>query len=366
MPIFPAFTGPPGCNGNGTPPCYGLNGGNTSAPLSVAYFNSYHDHYRFYDAPRLGLTWRPTNDVSWRLAIGGAIAPVNLEDSNLRAGSSPPSPVGSPPTYYTVYKSDPNLYPESAFGYDLGADRRLPGKDLLFSADLYYTNLFGLFNTVTQQTGFYNGLPLIATIHTNIANSRYEGVELAVRKNPSLGFNWQINGALMRAYAYNLPPHFYDTPVIKTVGGPTTWMPFTNNLAVIAGKNFNDGYFNGGPGNGTEASPYSEGYAEVSYRTTHNGLLLFGANYYGSGNNYFRPAFFVLTASARREIFPNWILEAAAHNVGDLYNGLLQASYFPTKDGNGVPVALINKQLGLSPGGVIGPRTLSLTLTRTF
>jgi hypothetical protein len=366
MSVTAAFSGSAdgSCSAFNTPPCYGLNGGNLSNPFAQAYLNSFGDHYKYYDAPRVGLAWRPTPDVSWRFAVGGAIAPLNLEYANI-FGSLPTPNNPSNPQYYSIVSRDPKLHPETAFGYDLGMDRQLPGRDLLFSGDVYFTNLFGLFNTVTRPEGTFAGKPLVNTIYTNIASSRYEGVELAVRKSPALGFNWQLNGALMRAYAYNLPPHFYDTPTFDSMGNET-WIPFTSNLSVIPGKNFNDGYFNGGPGDGSESSPYSEGYAEVSYRTPQSGLLLFGANYYGPNNDYFRKAFFVLTASARREIFPHWTVEASAFNLGNLYNGLLQASFFQTKDGNGVPVALANKTLGLAPGGVVGPRTLKLTLTRTF
>lgn len=341
----------------------GILFGQNGDPAVQKYYNSFADHYKNYDAPRLGLTWRPTPDVSWRFALGGAIAPINLEYNNIFGGiPSPNNPAN--PTYYTTFLRDPNLHPETAFGYDLGIDRRLPGQNLLFSGDVYLTNLFGLFNSVTQADGTFAGKPLIAQLYTNIADSRYEGLELAVRKNPALGFNWQLDGALMRAYSYNLPPHFYDTPTI--VNGHVVWVPFTQNLSVIADHNFNNGYFNGGPGDGTEASPYSQGYAEVSYRSTHNGLLLFGATYYGPNNDYFRPAFFVLNASARRNILPYTSLEASVDNIGNLYNGLLQASYFQTKDGNGIPVTLVNHTLGLAPGGVVGPRTLKMTLTRSF
>lgn len=352
-------------NASGSPPGCGTNDGCFNNPYVQAYYNSFTDHYRYYDAPRLGLTWRPTGDISWRFAVGGAIAPINLEYSNLGPGIPQPNNPSNP-SYYTETSGDPNLHPETAFGYDLGMDKLLPNKDILVSGDAYFTNLYGLFDTVTRFDGTFAGKPLIATLYTNINNSRYEGVELAVRKSPALGFNWQINGALMRAYAYNLPPHFYDTPTIDPTTGKVTWIPFTSNLSVIPGKNFNNGYFNGGPGDGTEASPYSEGYAEVSYRTLRDGLLRLGATYYGPNNSYFRPAFFVLSASAHREILPHTSLEASVDNLGNLYNGLLQASYFETKDGPGVPIALANHELGLSPGGVVGPRTLKFTLTRSF
>ncbi len=235
------------------------------------------DATRTLQAPRLGVAWRPFPDLAWRLGAGASVAPpyINLLSS---LGSQPIANTNGSATGYLQNANGGQVRPETAFGYDLGLDRRFGY--LTFSGDVYLTNLRDLFLTQTVQNGSYtpptgpnagNTEPLYVTQTENLARARFEGVELSVRRAPPTGFGFLAQGSLQRAYPYALPPDFH-----ATAAGP-----LTANLAVLPGVNFQPS----GPGyNGLSYGrvPYAQGYGEVSARTGGGALYRLGLTYYGA------------------------------------------------------------------------------------
>ena len=302
-----------------------------------------------YDAPRLALGLRPDRDTSVRAAVGYSIAPPYIQ---LLTNKSAAQPDRTPPTLFSTTGNAGDIAPETSFGFDFGADRQIAGNVLSF--DAYQTTLRNQFLSTTALTGTYaaapgnpygavGSYPLFTTQTRNLGHSRYEGVELAVHHTPVRGAGYRIQGYLQRAYAYDLPPGFYDTASGKN----------TANLGIFANENFQtmgQGY------NGLSQSrvPYSGGYAEVNYRLRSDAFFLLGTTYYGSNNAYNRPVFAVVNASFTQPLTKQVSLQFTASNLTGAYSDFQYDIY------GGVPTPLVNGKLGYTAGNVIGPSTIGL------
>ncbi len=323
---------------------------------------SYTDHYTqngglsFTDSthgasvPRVALEYLPKANLAVRASAGSSIAPPYIA---LLTNTYPPQPDQAPPHYFTADANSGDVLPETSFGWDLGADRRLAAHTIL-SLDVYQTTLRNQFLQTTALTGTYTTpagypfpgtYPLYTTSTQNLGHSRYEGIEFALHDDPPVGFGYVVQGALQRAYPYDLPPGFYNT-----AAGPNT-----ANLGVIPNVNFQatgQGY------NGLSYSrvPYSQGYGEINYRTRAGGYAILGVTYYGPNNAYNEPAFGVVNGSFDQRLTPHVSALLSVTNLTGAYDNYYYNIY------GGIPTPLINGQFGYTAGNVVGPRTLSLTL----
>jgi outer membrane receptor protein involved in Fe transport len=307
------------------------------------------------NAPRVSLAWRPSVDTAVRFSAGESIAPPYINILSSPAGVPQPNVTGAA-TEYLLNENNGDLAPETAFGYDLGLDQRVDRFSSI-SADVYLTSLHNLFLPTTFQDGTYtpssgadagNTEPLFVTQTSNLAQARYEGVELTIARTPPLGFGFRVQGSLERAFTYNLPPGFYDTAL-----GPNT-----ANLGVIPNVNF---YGSGGFYDGTEGGrvPYAMGYAEANWRTTWVSYQL-GVTYYGPNNAYALPPFGVVSASVRFALGKNTTLTISGDNLTGAYDAPF--GYYM----NGVPVPLANGQLGVATASNYGPTTVRVAVRHHF
>jgi len=278
------------------------------------YFNTYKTHYSqtngatfidqntsHYDA-RLGLTYRVNPDVSLRAAAGSAIAPPYIQLYS-RINTAPQL-VQPAQQMATNSEANPNLRPETTMGYNIGGDFRFgPGKLMVFSTDIYQTNLW---NQLISTSQYANGnvtlntclvgqtfpnctgppvtVPLTSTGSTNLARARYTGIEMSLRRDPIVGLGFTVQGNLQQATPVNVPANFYTNP------GST--LPI-RNLGVIPGVNF----YGGSQGVSNQPIPYSGGYAEIHYRTPRGAFVSFGETLYGPNNSLFLPAFLIANAN---------------------------------------------------------------------
>jgi len=326
----------------------------TQQAAIVPYINSFQNQYSYYDSPRIGMAFHPTPNTSYRLALGGSIAPIPIQVIGSGGLGVPTANSASSPTFYTQSIPSVGLTPETAFGYDVGADVRIPAVAAVISADAYLTNLQGQYITQLTQSGAFNNLPLYLSQTVNLSRSRYEGLELSIRRDVPRGLGFVLSGFVERGYPYDLPANFYLNP--------KTGAPYGQNLSIINGVNFNNGAGTSGgvDGGSSIAVPYSGGYGELSYRFRNDGLLLLGATYYGPNNTYFHPPFFVLNASARVGLTKNIALQASIDNIGNLYTSpfIGVGSELP-----GVPAPLAGGQSQYSPSIPVGKETFRLGLT---
>jgi hypothetical protein len=322
-----------------------------------------------HDDPRIGLVYHASQNASIRLAAGSMIAPPYL--GLLNQVASTPS---YDPTCLCAIESESNrnLKPETGFGYDLGADYRLGDGLTVISADGYLTDLFNRFFGQTVNTGLTCGAvnpcaggapvgtPILNQTNTNISNARFEGIELVIHRDPAVGFGFNLAGAIMKGYYYDLPYGFYcSVPTPSCVNNPANW---DQNLNVIAGQNTNGdpvGYYNVSY-NGNMRIPYSQGDANFSYTFPNDVYVLFGDTYYGNNNSLNEPAFGIAYATLRVPISKLLAIQVSGDNIFNAY-----PDYLPT-EGTGVPIALANGQTAATVGNVLGPATWRFMLTTRF
>jgi outer membrane receptor protein involved in Fe transport len=317
--------------------------------------------------PRLGISYRLAPNISLRASAGASIAPPFLQ---LYQVSTAPSLTSSGVIYspktttYAAFRNNPGLRPETAFGYNFGADIRLVHDPAsVISGDVYLTNLWNQFfeafiDSKTTYTNATSGTgELYYTQYQNLSQARYQGIELSLRRDPPRGFGFVAQGGLQQAYPYNLPASLYGS-----TGKPIA------NLGIVAGSNFvasnangQTGGFNASAiGTSTISIPYSQGYAAVDYRFPRNSLVSLGTTYYGPNNSFGVRAFLDWNATARYGLDRD---TTAQFSVDNLFGAL--NSVFITANG-GVAVPLANGNYGLQNANAIGPRTFRFFVTRAF
>jgi outer membrane receptor protein involved in Fe transport len=367
------------------------------------YLNNYALHYTngdgfttqtyTQDDPRIGLTYRATRDISLRASAGASLAPPYLA----LLSSSPVTSykVDASGTFATATHNVGNVKAETSFGYDAGADFRLsPDGFTVLTTDLYLNNVKNQFVSgellaqgltplcVSGTTGkpvvggtcptgsTLTSLPTYFSSGANVNNARYEGLEVGINRDPSVGFGFTTQGALIRAYPYDISPCLYSNVFTNGVQNCTK---ATTNLGIISGANFygsgssgSNGMSSNGAGSNfnsvnNHAIPYAQGYASIHFRTLKGGLVEIGETYYGPNNSYNQPAFFVGDGAVRFPIGSgDYTLQVSGYNIFNIYNSAL------VTQAGGVGVPLYNGQTGLTNGNTVGPRTFNFVLSKTF
>lgn len=355
------------------------------------------DTQRHFD-DRFALEWRPDTDLAVRLAAGSAIAPEYLAE------------LEKPTGYYgscltscnslTVNYANPNLVPETSFGYDVGFDYRLPDYTTFVSVDLYLTNLFNHLVTTTFFSGTtipaggncapVSGLtycPVFFSENENLSNSRFEGLEATLKHIPQYGIGWRVSGSLEHAYAYDIPPNFYCAPISGHLTAPCIPANYNTNLAIIAGNNFtgngiSTGYYcgvyvgaslphyqnptfptacsDGVNGFSNTNEPYLTGNAEVNW-TGHNGMkIIFGETFLGKNNSFNAPPFWIGYASVRVPLSNALSIQVSGDNIFNALPGLFEY------EGTGPSYPLANGQQAATIEDQLGPAIWHIELTKTF
>jgi len=306
------------------------------------------DSFYSYSAPRLGFVWRPTTSLAARVSAGGGFAEVPLNDL---VGSNGTPTLNAVANVYTQTLTNTNLQPEKSFGFDVGTDVRLEG-GMLFSFDVYRTNLFGQLYKSTTTSGTFNGLPLEVTQFGNIGQSRYEGLLLDVRHEVSRGLFWSFAGGLTRGYVVKLPAGFYNT---ATGTCNVTTGANCQNVAIIPGINFNGEF--PAVSNAAAVIPYAQALGTIGYRSSDFGRLDLVGTYYGNNNTYLQPAFIEWDGHLSVPLSKNVALLATLRNVTNVYGSSIQTFATSTISGaptiTGLPYPLYGEQYG--------PRALILT-----
>ncbi|HEX3464770.1 MAG TPA: TonB-dependent receptor plug domain-containing protein, partial [Candidatus Elarobacter sp.] len=331
----------------------------STGPLPLCHPELVEGCWAFGDAthgeidPRLGFTHRlRRGDAVVRFSMGGAVTPPAF---NVLSGvNQTPASVFRPgATSLTVTRNAGTLLPETSFGYDLGADVRV-ARDTVASFDAYLTNVRNQLVTTVAPAGTFAPpgggapIPVYASAAGNAGDSRFEGIEAALRSDPRAGFGYVVQGALQRAFAYAVSPSLY-----ANASGA-----FGTNLAIVPNANYTS-TGTGFNGISNKAIPYAQGYAEAHYRTERGGLLLLGMTYYGNNNSYGVPAFGVANASLRVPIASardHAALQLSVDNLFDVQGGQTIAT------DAGIPVPLANGKVGLVNALPVGPRAVRIEL----
>lgn len=342
---------------------------------------SFTSAYPFHWDPRLGLTYRLNSDTSLRFSMGSAIAPpfLNLLEGASIATATIPNPVSGASSTFVSLAPANGLAPETAFGYDFGADARLtPDGYTVLSGDMYVNTIYNQFVKSLITLGSCTpgasscALSPAGTITAyglepmNLGTSRFAGIELNIRRDPPVGFGGVFSGSLIRAFPFNVPASFYcaNPPAcsqltnLGIVNGANYFAG--NSISSVGGTSTGSGFNVITPSGGT-AVPYSQGYFEFHYRTARGGLGLIGATYYGPNNPYNLPAFFVANATARFPIYDNQtFIQVSGDNIFNAYPSPVVSAF------QGSPVILANGQTGLENANTVGPPVFRLELVKYF
>jgi outer membrane receptor protein involved in Fe transport len=322
-----------------------------------------------HNDPRLGLVYRPSASTAIRFSLGSSIAPPFL---GLLSGVSSPPVYNSQANVAVESVANSDIKPETAWGYDLGEDWRMPNQTVV-SGDVYMTNLFNRFFGQTIDTGltcgqtndctgtgFNSSTRIVNQTNTNISNARFEGIELSVNRTPALGFGYTVEGSVNRGYFYDLPPYFYCSLGAAQPGGciPAN---YDQNVNVVAGQNTNgipvDYYGAGISYNGNMRIPYAQANASLSYTFRNSTFVEIGDTYYGKNNSLNEPPFQIGYATVRFPLSRVLQLQVSGDNIFNTYPG-----YLPVY-GAGVPIDLANGQTAATNGNVLGPATWRLILS---
>lgn len=230
--------------------------------------------------PHLALTFRPTNDVSYRVAVGSsATFPYVGQVSGLATYQQPAT---SLPAQFalggTLTKKNADLEPEVATTYNVGVDKRLSPESVL-SIDLsdgIVHNVFEQLTTTVPRNGGFEGIfsPVnVARLHTELATIRYS-------YTPRVGIGANAAIAANRSIIDGLPAGFQGPP--------------TNSVQIC--------------GNGASAPgiatciPYLKGYGQLTY-TAHGGTFVgLGVEYEGKNNSFFQPPLALVDFTFRRPV----------------------------------------------------------------
>ena len=207
-----------------------------------------------------------------------------------------------------------------------------------------YSSLHACRSTLEDPTGFTG--PLYVTKTSNIGHSQYEGIELSLHRTPPTGWGYRVQGSLQRAFVYDLPAGFYNTPL-----GPNT-----TNLGVLPNINF----LATGPsynGISTARVPYSMGYGEINHRGHDGAYFLAGITYYGPNNSYNEPAFEVVTVSYDQPLTRRASLQLSIYNLTNTY-----PKFYSEPLNSPIQTPLANGQVGQIGANFIGPSIARLTL----
>ncbi|MBV8116566.1 MAG: TonB-dependent receptor, partial [Candidatus Eremiobacteraeota bacterium] len=263
-----------------------------------------------------------------------------------------------------------NLQPETAFGYNLGADFAFKDNATFATADVYLTNLYGQFldesyphGLCPVSAGCHPNTPLFFNQYINLSNARYEGIEFGIKHVPPAGFGFSLQGSTQRGYPYDLPPLFYCA-FKATAKYPCVPAHYNTNLNILPGQNYygeyidNTGSTTAGVSN--QSVPYLQGNAEISYRLRNGAFALIGETLYGKNNSLNRPPFGVAYASIAYPLNGAVALQISGYNIFNAYSGL-----FPVY-GGGVTVPLANELQAGTIGNVLGPARYLFQITKAL
>ncbi len=334
--VLAAFTGTPANPGPGT----------AYAPVALVSRTNTVNHLD----PHIGFNYRVDQNLALRLSGGSS---VTLPYASLISGlGSVDRPNGANNQAYTLSLANSSLRPETTVAYDFGFDYRLPDSSI-FAVDAFDNTVHNIFAGVTVPTAPVaniaapGGYFVNQTINGPIG--RYYGLELALNKNVPVGFGYTLQGSFERAYLDQLPTSIYTGPI---------------NL--INGKQLD------GSVNGQGSIPYAKGYGEIRYGGIRNSLVSLGADYEGSNNSTYGPAYVLYNSTIRFEVAPQVTFQMAIDNLGNLSTGtnlgraLFSQGSGTLRLGPGPGGTLVNAPIRAKSLQQVNPRTFRFTLQHRF
>jgi hypothetical protein len=230
--------------------------------------------------PHFALTFRPTNDVSYRAAVGSsATFPFLGQVSGDATYQQPAGSLGPPYSLGgTLTQKNPDLEPEVSTSYNVGVDKRF-GTASVLSIDLSDSIIHNVFESSVTSIPRNGGLEGIFS-PLNVARLQAEVAALRYSYAPRVGFGLNASVAANSSKLQGLPFGFAGPPV--------------NGVQIC--------------GNGVQAPgiatciPYLKGYGQLTYAARGGTFFGLGVEYEGKNNSYFQPPFALVDFTFRRPV----------------------------------------------------------------
>jgi len=249
---------------------------------SLALYDSNFSTFGSSFDPRAGFVWTPTGGTAIRASVGTTFQAPQLSELVL------PPPNARVPVGGVIFVGNPNLRPDHATDFDLGAEqiigsRRTP---LHLSIDLYQTNLRSPSNQLVVQPipncqTSRNPTPCPLSYPVNAGNGLYRGIELRADqqfgRDVHLRAGWDVNSSFLTV----IPSSIQDGTLVpgqQTLGEPLhkAYLALdrepAEGLAYGARLNYDGTY------NELNRSPYATLDAHVGYRRSGYEYGLYGTN----------------------------------------------------------------------------------------
>jgi len=271
--------------------------------------------------PHLALTFRPSNDVSYRFATGSS-------ETFPYPGQVTGAPFYQPPSATTnnnafLLEKNPFLSPETSFTYDLGGDKRF-GNGAVLALDLIDMTIRNVFEPITVAgaagSSGISGGTLFTTFPTNASRERAQLATLKYTYAPRTGLGYNLAATAERAIIDGIPASAFGTdPTQPTV--PANGVQLCGN-----------GLANP---NNPICVPYLKAYGQITYTTRDGTFVGLGAQYWGKNNPYYQPPFALADLTLRRAITPSVEVQVVVENLLNTNNNL---QYLPQPN-LGTPIA---------------------------
>ncbi|HEY5257864.1 MAG TPA: TonB-dependent receptor [Candidatus Baltobacteraceae bacterium] len=249
--------------------------------------------------PRLGLTWRPSANLSVRASVGSAYSVP------YQGIISPYSRVGIDGCAKHVFCPASQFKPETSTSYDIGADYKY-GPDSLVSTDLYQTTVYNRYATFEQDgSGTFNGSPYTSTLGPTSQGQLFnEGFEVNVLHQPRVGFGYHVAIDLLRDYAYD-----------------------QSSTALSSSGEF---YLGPLPDNGVQlpSYPFSKERVDLSYTLANTTKLRLSSMTYGPNNSFGRAGFTLFDGALDIPENDNVKVTIGVSNILGKDNGATGGLYF--------------------------------------
>jgi outer membrane receptor protein involved in Fe transport len=246
--------------------------------------------------PHFALVFRPESDTTYRIALGSSETFPFVGDISGAAITQPPAfqfSAGS------ITEKNPNLLPEYAMAYSVGADHRFHNGSIV-TLDLQDTIVQNVFQQSTiLETVPFQGSTGILGIFTPINVARLEAKLITLKYNysPARGFGFNLAATADSSILGGIPPAVFNA----NPGLPA------NNVQVCGGAAFTPGL--------ATCIPYLKGYSQITYAWHGGGFAELGVDYEGKNNPYYQPPFAIVDFALKQPLTKQLELQVSVENL---------------------------------------------------
>lgn len=256
-------------------------------PTSQIHFSlaGYYSNYSAFGSsfdPRAGFVWTPTGNTAVRASVGTTFQTPQLSELVVLPAADR-VPVGG-----IIYIGNPNLRPDHATEYDVGAEQIFGkrGHQLHVSADLYQSNLRApasqlVVDPIPHCQTKHNPVPCPLSYPVNAGDGMYRGVDLRAEQQLGDGLRLRAGWSVDSSFLTAIPPEIQDGTLVigeQSLGQPLHKAYFGIDRDVPQGLVYGAQLNYEGAYNELDRTPYATLDAHVAYRRGGYEFGLYGTN----------------------------------------------------------------------------------------